>query len=256
LFAACALAAAATTFGSCSTTTVSSEAPSGSASPREQSAQATELISRARAFREFQLYYLGMDYGGLFLTAAEDQYGYRGGPGHQKTGFYLFVYGDCEVDSDPDHPSCVPPMQLQVHPLNTETPLYVFHKRPRARVVRGALTFDTGTIVSGTNEHIPKTTVYTGHSVIDLDVDGDDARRAVSALRPIASDAAPTGRLPTPQFPTVIMKRIARTEALYRRLRDERRVASALHLRPRTVSAQLEIARALRRLGVRIPRVR
>lgn len=189
-----------------------------------------ELVNRARNFREFLLYYLGRSYDGLRLTAAEKQYA------------FLFVYGDCEVDEDPDHPSCVPPFQMQVYRIDKYPSFDFFTRAVAASTERGALIVET-------THRAPLTThVFFDELAVDVDVVGSAAHRFVEALRPVRGRARLAVDLPRPRLPGSVMRALERTVQAYKRLGNEASVASRLRVKRLTVRSRLKIARALRLL--------
>jgi hypothetical protein len=63
-------------------------------------------IEAARNFEDYPLLWAGEEFEGLPVTHVSLGAG----------GFATFIYGDCEPKGE-DHPSCTPPLQLQISPL-------------------------------------------------------------------------------------------------------------------------------------------
>lgn len=206
--------------------------------------EATRLQSDATNFSDFDLFYLGKSFGGLALSAAEDQ-------GAATEGSYLFVYGECEVDQDPDHPSCTPPVQLQEYsikryPLVADPGHALYVEEPDASISRGAVIFTVGGSWG--------TTVYTSDVAVKINVGASAGPRAVAALRSVRQAGGRLGRLPRPRFAPATLRTLAQVVSLKRRLGDDRAVAARLGWSRRAVTGQLELARAATALGIRLPR--
>jgi hypothetical protein len=129
------------------------------------------------------LYWLGEEFDGLPLTYTDER---------------LFVYGDCEPESDT---GCAPPLQLQHWPLAERHP-------SKFTTTPGAPTPCTHEAINGTLVAAFPTTggleVYVGRTVVVIFAEWQRSLRAVRALRRLNG----TGELPRP--PTELRRALSR----------------------------------------------
>jgi hypothetical protein len=124
-------------------------------------------LEGAREFKAYPLYWLGERFEKWELSHVE----------LRPSGFSTFVYGDCTPRGD-DHPTCSPPLQLQIQPLCAH--LEVVARAPiwQHRQVRGAPvgTIDSAPVLFSSKAQIK---VYRG--------EGSDAGLRMRALRALRS---------------------------------------------------------------------
>lgn len=134
-------------------------------------------IEDARAFDEFQLYWLGETYGGLPLTKII-RYKYDGGRGGSSENTVTFTYGSCE---QPPDGGCAAPLQIEIGPYCDRPPslLPAVAEFGPDFDIRGAL---------GRPRGFDQTRVWIGDTYLALH--GDDTQTAARDLRPLADDGS------------------------------------------------------------------
>jgi hypothetical protein len=141
--------------------------------------------SAAREFAAFPLYWVGERFEEWELTHIE-----LPGP----AGFATFVYGDCTPRGE-DHPSCVPPLQIQVSPLCLNLDAVARARIWRERRVRNAPvgTIDSAPVLFTSGAQVK---VYRGEgSDPGLPMRALQALRSVNRVEPVIG---PDGPIPAP----------------------------------------------------------
>ena len=164
-------------------------------------------------------YWLGTSYRGLPLAATlEDTY----------------IYGTCKAGDDS---GCSPPYEVQHHPLCERNPLSLDNpgRRRVFRVRGGAIAVaDEDGIDVGIGRH--SVTVF-AHSRAR-------AGRAVHLLRR-RSESAPSGPLPAPVYPKVVLQELKRVATVRRRVRTVKAVARRIGITNGEARVRLRMATLL-----------
>lgn len=148
-------------------------------------------IDDARAFDEFQLYWVGSEYAGLPLTDII-RYRYEGGASTENS--VSFLYGDCDPASGPfDEGGCALPLTLRIEPYCDKPPELFSAISGLDTDIRGA--------IARTSEGASHATIWTGDVTIGISATQEGgAMDAVEALRPIMDDDSDElGQLPSPR---------------------------------------------------------
>ncbi len=137
-------------------------------------------VEAARRFDAYPLYWLGEHFEGLELSYLE----------LRSSGFSTFIYGDCTPRGE-DHPTCSPPLQLQIQPLCTN--LAVVGRAPiwRRRQVRGAPVgaIDSAPVLFSRRAQVK---VYRGEGAdAGLRMRALRALRSINDVEPVISSADP-----------------------------------------------------------------
>lgn len=124
-------------------------------------------VEAAREFDAYPLYWLGERFEKWELSQVE----------LDPSGFSTFVYGDCTPEGE-DHPTCSPPLQLQIQPLCTHLDAVARAPIWKRRRVRDAPvgTIDSAPVLFSSKAQIK---VYRG--------EGSDAGTRMRALRALRS---------------------------------------------------------------------
>ena len=122
-------------------------------------------VEAARTFDAYPLYWLGERFEKWELSRVE----------FRPSGFSTFIYGDCTPRGG-DHPTCSPPLQLQIQPLCTHLAAVARAPVWKRRHARGA---PVGTIDSAPVLFSRGAQVYRG--------EGSDAGLPMRALRALRS---------------------------------------------------------------------
>jgi hypothetical protein len=126
-------------------------------------------LGKARAFSDYELYYLGKSFHGLPLTSVDagEDFGYTD---------WSFIYGDC-IPSGGDEPSCAPPLEVQNWSICARFPArYTAHKgqAPKTSPTTGM----ARSLRAGGGQDI-----YTGHTTVVIF--GGPKRQAPKNLRSV-----------------------------------------------------------------------
>ena len=136
-------------------------------------------IPEARQFNDFPLYWVGMDYEGLPLTAVTH---YEGGV----LETVAFVYGDSSCNDS----GCRAPIYIQIHPYCDSSPESVrsFLGALESAGYKTSVTEVRG--VSGYLTDVPRIYLWTGSSAIEIDGDvgGPSVQKAARELIPLSED--------------------------------------------------------------------
>lgn len=153
-----------------------------------RSADPSQLLERAKAFKRHRLYHLGPSFEGLPLTAAPDA---RGGPASGNPAVD-FIYGTCDPPGGlfEDRGGCAPPLSVQIWSA-CERHIASVGLRYRQMRIRGVPAAD----VQGDT----RLELQTGDITIVIFATAlDQARRAADALRSLDGRVGPREHLPPP----------------------------------------------------------